>query len=210
MINVDEFILKIIKEKDDYVVVFDFDYTLTNKKSNSSIGVFTNYLPQKYGIKKRKLDYQTNKYKNKFMLSLIWNRKLKLLSKYYSLDVVKKINYPNEFKINKKVFNIFSNLVNSNANVVICSSGMKEIIKEVLLLNNIDVSRLLIIANDIDFQTKKIKNKIINPKNKKVSDLKKYKKVVLIGDSYNDLKLCKDAIKILVDDNNLRLIEGEL
>ena len=30
------------------VAVIDFDYTITTKNSNSSIGVFTNYLSKKY------------------------------------------------------------------------------------------------------------------------------------------------------------------
>ena len=85
---------------------------------------------------------------------------------------------------------------------------MKQIIINVLKLNNIDIKRLNIIANDIDISTKRIKSKIITPKNKRLNN-SKYSYVILFGDKNEDLKVVKNATKFKVNDNRIELYGGD-
>ena len=197
-----------LKNNKDSVAIFDFDYTLTLSSSNSSIGVFSNYLPESYRSKKRKIDFITNHIRNKHIIKLMWWLKIRLLSKYYSNKVLESIEYQEEFHLNKNTINILNDLINNNVDVIIYSSGMKQIIINVLKLNNIDIKRLNIIANDIDISTKRIKSKIITPKNKRLNN-SKYSYVILFGDKNEDLKVVKNATKFKVNDNRIELYGGD-
>lgn len=197
-----------LKNNKDSVAIFDFDYTLTLSNSNSSIGVFSNYLPESYRSKKRKIDFITNHIRNKHIIKLMWWLKIRLLSKYYSNKVLESIEYQEEFHLNKNTINILNDLINNNVDIIIYSSGMKQIIINVLKLNNIDIKRLNIIANDIDISTKRIKSKIITPKNKRLNN-SKYSYVILFGDKNEDLKVVKNATKFKVNDNRIELYGGD-
>lgn len=204
--DVKKILNNILKNKNDAIAIFDFDYTITNKKSNSSIGVFTKYLPLEYQLKKQKIDNITIKTKTKFGYYLIWKYKLNLLSKYYSDTLINKINLGDEFYLNHKIYDLIIELKNNKIPIIIYSSGMREIIQKFLRLNNIDLSEFDIIANSIDLNTKKLISKIITPKNKKMFNIdKKYKYV--FGDKIDDLYIVDDSIKFLVDDNNIKIIE---
>lgn len=200
--------INILKNSRDSIAIFDFDYTLTLSNSNSSIGVFSNYLPESYKSKKRKIDFITNHIKNKYITKLMWWLKIKLLSKYYSEEVLKSINYKEEFYLNKDTINILNDLVYNNEDVIIYSSGMKQIIINVLKINNIDIKNIKIIANDIDINTKKIKSKIITPKNKRLNN-NKYSYIILFGDKKDDLKVVQNATKFKVSDNRIELYGGD-
>ena len=175
-----------LKNNKDSVAIFDFDYTLTLSSSNSSIGVFSNYLPESYRSKKRKIDFITNHIRNKHIIKLMWWLKIRLLSKYYSNKVLESIEYQEEFHLNKNTINILNDLIN----------------------NNVDIKRLNIIANDIDISTKRIKSKIITPKNKRLNN-SKYSYVILFGDKNEDLKVVKNATKFKVNDNRIELYGGD-
>ena len=200
--------LKIIKDNNkDSVAVFDFDYTLTLTNSNSSIGVFTNYLPTSYKSKKKRIDFVIDHINNKHVIKLMWWLKIKLLSKYYSNEVLKKIIYKEEFHLNTRLVNILNELIDNGVNIIIYSSGMKQIIMNVLEINNIDIKKIRIIANDIDIESKKIKSDIITPKNKKLND-NQYSHVILFGDRKEDLGIIKKASKFIVKDEEIKKYEG--
>ena len=198
--------INILKNNRDSIAIFDFDYTLTLSNSNSSIGVFSNYLPESYKSKKRKIDFITNHVENRYITKLMWWLKIKLLSKYYSDEVLKSIDYKKEFHLNKDTVKILNDLIDNNENVIIYSSGMKPIIMNVLKINNIDTKNIKIIANDIDINTKKIKSKIITPKNKRLNNKHSY--IILFGDKEDDLKVVKNATKFKVSDNRIELYWG--
>lgn len=201
-------VLEEIKNNKCSYAIFDFDYTLTLSNSNSSIGVFSNYLPNSYKNKKMKIDFITDHVSNKHIIKLMWWLKLKLLSKYYSKEVLNKIRYKEEFYLNKKTINILKKLKDRNVNIIIYSSGLKEIILNVLKLNNIDIKNVKIFANDIDIKTKKINSNIITPNKEKLSDIK-YSYSVLFGDKKEDLKILKDALKFKVNDEKIELYVGD-
>ena len=84
IINYNNIKKEILFDKKNTIVIFDFDYTITTSNSETSIGVFTNYLPIKYKKKKKILDNLTLKAKSKISYYILWKYKLKLLYKYYS------------------------------------------------------------------------------------------------------------------------------
>lgn len=195
----------LMSNSNNSIAIFDFDYTLTLSNSNSSIGVFTNYLPNQYKIFKKRIDYLTNRINNKHVIKILWWIKLKKLAKYYSIDLLDKINYKNEFYLNINTINILKDLVNNNVDVIIYSSGLKSVILNILNKNNIDTKNIKIFANDINVNTKKINKKIITPKNKEIRKIE-YKYVILFGDKIEDLKIIKNSFKVLVNDYSLEMI----
>ena len=205
-IDVNEILYRILKNRKESIVIFDFDYTITNKESNSSIGVFTKYLPIKYQLKKQKIDALTLKTNTKLSYYMIWKYKLKLLSKYYSTSLLNCIDLKTEFQFNKEIYKFIIELQKNNIPIVIYSSGIKDIIERFLILNDISLLGISIIANSIDLNTQKIVSKIITPKNKRLSNIdKKYK--YIFGDRVEDLNIVNDSIKFLVDDNNIEIME---
>lgn len=166
---------------DSDIYIIDFDHTLTTMDSSTSIGVFSNILDIKYKIKKEKIDKKL--LKTKILYKYYWFKKIKLLKKYISKDDINSaINYfkPNLYLINKL----------KGKNIIICSSGYEELIS--LLLNMYNFSYDLLIANKLNTSY----FNIVTPKNKyKFVDkyIKKnnmeHKKIVLIGDDDNDIKM---------------------
>ena len=183
------------------IIIFDFDYTLTTLDSNSSIGVFSNYLPRAYCKKKKVLDILTNIATTSKFYELIWRSKLKLLSSYYIKDLIKKINITNEFKPNKSTMEILNRAIKSNINVIIYSSGIEEIIVEFLKVNGINNKKVKIIANKLSHVNL---STVITPKKKKL-ELELDENIILIGDKIDDLKIIDNATKMLL--KNTELIE---
>lgn len=202
MKKLDDCINLIIKNKG--IAVFDFDWTITTQESNSSIGVFTNYLPKSYINKKKVLDYFTNKAKGYIFYKIIWYMKLHLLSRYYDKTLVESIDYVNEFKLNDKCIKIIDKFRKNNIHIIIYSSGMYEIIRKVLSTYNIDLNGIDIISNDINYETKIIKKNIISPKKDKLDLNNNY--VILFGDKNDDLMIANNSIKVLVRNNKFEVL----
>lgn len=176
------------------VAVIDFDYTITTKNSNSSIGVFTNYLSKKYQEKKKRLDNMTNRFKNRLIYKFIWNSKIRLLKKYNAKEVLNDIDYKNEFKINNDIVKLIKMIEKSNNKIIIYSSGLKEIIVKVLESYNIKYDNIKILANSFNSKG----NSIITPYKKKLNI---ENSTILIGDNDNDLNVINSnyLIKIVED-----------
>lgn len=192
-------ILKDISNGKVSKIIFDFDYTLTAKNSNSSIGVFSNYLPKTYYRKKRFLDFLTTIAFSKWFYKIIWQLKLKLLSSYFEKDLINKIDIANEFKPNKITIDILNNAIKNNIEILIYSSGIEEIILKFLEVNSINKDSIRIIANKLNHVDL---SKIITPKKEKLS-FKKKGYIILIGDKKDDLKIVNNATKILLKDDKL-------
>lgn len=192
-------ILKDIRNGKVSKIIFDFDYTLTSKNSNSSIGVFSNYLPKTYYRKKRFLDFLTTIAFSKWFYKIIWKLKLKLLSLYFEKDLINKIDIVSEFKPNKIIIDILKNAVENNIDVLIYSSGLEEIILKFLEINSINKNSVRIIANKLNHADS---SKIITPKKEKLS-FKQERNIILIGDKKDDLKIVNNATKILLKNDEL-------
>ena len=188
----------ILADKKNSIVIFDFDYTITTLDSETSIGVFTKYLPVKYKIKKKKLDLLTKKAKSKILYYIIWKRKLKLLLKYYDENILNSINYLKEFKINSSIKKIIMNLNKNKIPIIIYSSGITEVIQNVLIKNEIYSDNIKIIANSMNNSTK-----IITPKKRKIRNIN-YKNIYVFGDKIDDLKIINNSMNILVTSNKMK------
>ena len=206
MNELDYYIEYLIKNNKDSIAIFDFDYTLTYSESESSIGVFTKYLPKEYRTKKQIIDKFSNIINNKFFMMIIWKYKLNLLSKYYNKKKKKKINYNKDFILNKNVLKMMKKLSDNNVETLIYSSGIKDIITNVLKSNKVMFNKSKIFANDIDVDSKKINKNIITPKNKRIKH-NNYKYVILFGDKKEDLNIIKKSLKILVKDDDCIIID---
>ncbi len=192
-------ILKKINKGKISTIVFDFDYTLTTQNSDSSIGVFSKYLPESYYNKKKVLDFFTNIALSSMFYKLIWYLKLKLLLKYNAKSMIDKIDIDREFKANKSTIDILKNAINNDVNVIIYSSGLEEIITKFLKTNNIDDKNVDIKANNLRNVDLSL---IITPKKKKLN-FSSQKCVLLIGDKKDDLKIANNAKKILLKNDDL-------
>lgn len=181
--------------KESIIVVCDFDYTITTKNSNSSIAVFSNYLPERYRKRKKKIDCLVNIIRNETTYRFLWKLKIKLLKKYDGKNVLDKIDYKKEFSINNKMINIIKLLNKKGVPVIIYSSGIKEIIVNIFNTYSINFDNIKIIANNLDNIVD-----VITPYKKKIPILNN-KKVVLIGDNEKDLNIVNTdyLIQILND-----------
>lgn len=206
-IDVKKILEEILKNKQHAIAIFDFDYTITNNKSNSSIGVFTEYLPTKYKIKKQKIDNITLKINSKIGYYIIWKYKLNLLSKYYSETLINNINYKKEFQFNVDIYKLIVEIQKNNIPIIICSSGITDIIKKFLELNKINLKGITIIANSIDLNTQKTSKKIITPKNKKNFHIEEKTHKYVFGDRIEDLNIVENSIKYLVSDNGIKILK---
>lgn len=181
--------------KGPIIVVCDFDHTITTKNSNSSIAVFSNYLPKKYKKKKKKIDCLVNIIKTEVTYKHLWKLKLKLLRKYGGKNILDKIDYKKEFFINNKMIDIIKLFDKKNIPIIIYSSGIKEIIVNIFDTYSINFDNTKIIANSLDNMVN-----VITPYKKTIPFLSN-KKVVLIGDNEKDLNIINTdyLIQILND-----------
>lgn len=193
MITSDE-ILILCKEKKIKTCIFDFDYTLTTQESSSSIGIFNNLINSSYKRKKMILDMITKYVKLKFVYRIVWISKLKLLNKYKYKKYLNNIEISKKFIPNEIMLSLINNIKKLNINIIIYSSGLKSIIELFLIQNNLHNNMIKIIANDPEDM-----NKIITPFKK---SLNIDSECICFGDKAKDLKIVKNCINILVDENN--------
>lgn len=180
-------IIKKFNSINNTIYIIDFDHTITTFDSNTSIGVYSLYLGQKYKKKKDKIDSLSSRFNGKTITKLFWILKIKLLNRYYNSNLKKMI--ARNFKIRKdfkwliKYFNI------NNIDYIICSSGHRDLIDYILKDNGISNYKLL--ANEINTRF----YKIITPYNK-YKFIKKHikgRKTVIIGDHIGDSYMVKDC-----------------
>ena len=200
-----EIFKRLNEENNSSLVVFDFDGTMTLSNSETSIGVFTKYLPEKYRKRKIMIDRLTDKTRNSFLLKLLWKYKLFHLSKYLNIDLLNSIKYESDFKINDVAREIFE-ILDDRIPVLVYSSGLKTIIERVIKSNGMFRSNLFVVANEINLFCSVGLRKTITPKKSKLKNCK-YKNVVVIGDNFADLRIAKNAIKIIVENDEFRVIE---
>ena len=97
-------ILKMM-QKEDVCIIMDFDYTITDYSSYSSIGVFKNYLGKKYCIRKEKIDNAISQLEknNDELLEMLWRKKIDLLHEFVNEDFLNKINVSDNFIIRNEI-----------------------------------------------------------------------------------------------------------
>ena len=183
-------IKKLITDDNDICIVMDFDYTLTDYSSYSSIGVFSNYLCNDYVKKKNIIDEKINCLDDDDEeLYKLWREKMILLRKYSNKSIVNKIIKDDNFTLRSELVDILKFASYENVDVFIISSGCKEIIEKVLVANNINLNNVKLIANSfIDFDSK-----IVTPKNKKEFFNSKYSFHVVLGDERSDFFIKDNA-----------------
>ncbi len=129
----------------------------------------------------------------------MWKYKLKLLLKYLTLETLNKIDYGTNFLINQKIKK-FLNDISNDTPVIIYSSGVGDVIRKVLIYNNMYKLNIYVIANEINLITKKINKDVITPYKKNLRNVD-YDNIILFGDNDKDLNVVYKAIKIkIVDD----------
>ena len=151
-------ILKMM-QKEDVCIIMDFDYTITDYSSYSSIGVFKNYLGKKYCIRKEKIDNAISQLEknNDELLEMLWRKKIDLLHEFVNEDFLNKINVSDNFIIRNEIKIILKKANELNIPVYIISSGCGEVIEKVLSDNRLDYNNIQIIANYILKQNNVIK-----------------------------------------------------
>ncbi len=184
-----------LTNKKSTIVVCDFDYTMTTKDSNSSIAVFSNYLPERYRKRKKKIDCLVKIMKNETAYRFLWKLKLKLLKKYDGKNILDKIDYRKEFSMNNKMIDIIKLFNKKGVPIIIYSSGIQEIIVNIFNTYSINFDSIKIIANNLDNMVD-----VITPYKKEIPILNN-KKVILIGDNEKDLNFVNTdyLIQILND-----------
>ena len=184
-----------LTNKKSTIVVCDFDYTMTTKDSNSSIAVFSNYLPERYRKRNKKIDCLVKIMKNETAYRFLWKLKLKLLKKYDGKNILDKIDYRKEFSMNNKMIDIIKLFNKKGVPIIIYSSGIQEIIVNIFNTYSINFDSIKIIANNLDNMVD-----VITPYKKEIPILNN-KKVILIGDNEKDLNFVNTdyLIQILND-----------
>ena len=204
--ELDYYLNQLIEHSEDAVAIFDFDYTLTTNLSESSIGVFTKYLPPEYKKRKEVIDKISKKWNSRFLLKIIWKYKLNYLSKFYNENVLNKIDIKSDFILNDFTIKILRKCCENNIRTIIYSSGLKSVIELVLKYYKINYINLEIIANDINVDCK-LNSKIVTPKNKKIK-FPKNEYVILFGDKKNDLRIAKKSVKILIKNSDYKILDS--
>jgi len=194
----------IIKESKKYnLFIFDFDYTLTTNQSESSIGVFTNYLSDSYKLKKKMLDKIILGISNEKLLRLFWKIKINVLSNNLKSYNVDNILFEKDFIIRDDFKHLFNYLLLEKKQIIIYSSGLDFVIKRILKKNNLWSDSIKILANSVD---NKVLDNVITPKKKKI-DIKE-KSVMIFGDKKEDLDILEYGRKFIVKDT-IYLYDGD-
>ena len=198
---------KILNESNDSVIIMDFDYTLTDYSSYSSIGVFKNYLSEEYIKAKKVIDNKIDSLlsENNTNITELWSKKIQLLNKHADLNLVNRIINDDNLILREKLISILKLSYKNNVPVYIISSGCKEIIEQVLIKNNINFKNIHIIANSF----LKPSCKTITPYNKKEFFHEKNQTYLLFGDQKDDFFIKENAYYFeFFNDDNFRTISS--
>lgn len=173
-------IYNILQANSKSTLLIDFDHTITTFESQTSIGVFTKILNQKYVKLKNKIDSKVDSCHNPLYLKFLWFKKIYLLKIFGAKKYINKaIKY---FMINPNFIKLFNYCKKNRIKIIICSSGYKPLIEEVLRKNNLNYIK--VIGNEKLFR-------IITPLNKNKYIDSKIENPIIIGDNMADINMSK-------------------
>ncbi len=185
-------------KKGEICLVSDFDHTITSFNSETSIGVFSKYLPKSYQKRKEKIDNQVNLLDGAHSTNQIeydrwWTYKRDLLREYVKdMSIIEEIVIRELFAIRPLMKEIIKYSFIHHLPFYIYSSGCGELIEKVLIKNNLYYNNIKIRANYIE--RKPFNEKIISPLSKDYQDLLlKYHYLLIWGDRKEDFPIKKEA-----------------
>lgn len=172
---------KILEKLQCKTLIIDFDYTITKKKSHTSIGVFGDLFDVSIKDKKQ-INGKADNSKNPIYMKYHWKKKIQLLKKYGADSLLEEAS--NLFYVNLKFKELLDYCKESKIRIIILSSGYKPLIE--YILDKYDIKYDELYASD--------DNIVITPISKKKILKKKYEDAVVIGDNIHDSKMYKHAI----------------
>ena len=194
----------------EITIVTDFDKTVTAPNSESTIGVFSKFLPQSYVeskslINEREIEIFNNTIisdtKKALLLEEIWKEKLMLLSKYLKTQkLINEISDSKLFVFRDEAIEAI-NYLQKKYQVVIISSGIGNLVSQLLKDNGCFTEKIKIFSNFYNFSTFcfDMQNCIFPSKQGNVYYKKEIygKKLVLFGDTIEDLNMAPDDKNLL-------------
>lgn len=197
-----------LKNIKDYVVLIDFDKTLTTSDSDSSVGTIPNFLGGEC-LKKRtknfeyyrpiELDYNLSK-QEKLKLMKEWAEKsFSLIAEYATENIVKETAKVANLNLRKGAKEFLYKMYQNNIPVIIMSAGVGNIINEFMLNEKILHDNITIVSNFFEFNNKACIDidKIMFTSNKEYSRIPKElrnkieecNKILLFGDIVEDIRM---------------------
>ena len=174
-------VIDILEKVQCKTLIIDFDYTITKKKSHTSIGVFGDILDISLRDQKE-INGKADDSKIPIYMKYHWKKKIKLLEKYNACSYLKEAS--NLFYVNPNIKKILEYCNDSNIKVIILSSGYKPLIEYLLNKYNIKYD-VLYASDDKQVITPLSKNKVIK---------EKYDNAVVVGDSIHDANMYKRSV----------------
>lgn len=174
-------VIDILEKVQCKTLIIDFDYTITKKKSHTSIGVFGDILDISLRDQKE-INGKADDSKIPIYMKYHWKKKIKLLEKYNACSYLKEAS--NLFYVNPNIKKILEYCNDLNIKVIILSSGYKPLIKYLLNKYNIKYD-MLYASDDKQVITPLSKNKVIK---------EKYDNAVVVGDSIHDANMYKRSV----------------
>ena len=174
-------VIDILEKVQCKTLIIDFDYTITKKKSHTSIGAFGDILDISLRDQKE-INGKADDSKIPIYMKYHWKKKIKLLEKYNACSYLKEAS--NLFYVNPNIKKILEYCNDSNIKVIILSSGYKPLIEYLLNKYNIKYD-VLYASDDKQVITPLSKNKVIK---------EKYDNAVVVGDSIHDANMYKRSV----------------
>ncbi|MBE5819501.1 MAG: hypothetical protein E7310_01535 [Clostridiales bacterium] len=201
--------IKKLKNIKDYVVIIDFDKTLTTSYSDSSVGTIPNFLGGECLEKRTKnfqyyrpieLDYNLSKQEKQKLMKEWAEKSFSLISEYATEDVVKETAKVANLNLRKGAKEFLYKMKQNSIPVVIMSAGVGNIIKEFLQNEQILYDNITIVSNFFEFKNNKACisiEKIMSTSNKEYSripkelrnEIEECNKVLLFGDIVEDIRM---------------------
>ena len=198
-----------LKNIKDYVVIIDFDKTLTTSDSDSSVGTIPNFLGGECLERRTKnfeyyrpleLDYNISK-ENKQKLMKEWAEKsFSIIAEYATENIVKETAKVANLHLRKGAKDFLYKMYKDRIPVVIMSAGVGNIIKEFLQNEQSLYNNITIVSNFFEFNNNKAyidiekimatSNKEYNRISKELrSKIEESSKVLLFGDIIEDIRM---------------------
>lgn len=174
-------VIDILEKVQCKTLIIDFDYTITKKKSHTSIGVFGDILDISLRDQKE-INGKADDSKIPIYMKYHWKKKIKLLEKYNACSYLKEAS--NLFYVNPNIKKILEYCNDLNIKVIILSSGYKPLIK--YLLNNYNIKYDMLYASD--------DKQVITPLSKNKVIKEKYANAVVVGDSIHDANMYRRSV----------------
>lgn len=198
-----------LKNIDDYVVIIDFDKTLTTSDSDSSVGTIPKFLGGECLKKRNKnyeyyrpieLEYNLSKQEKQKLMKEWAEKSFSLIAEYVTENIVKETAKVANLHLRKGAKEFLSKMKQNNIPVVIMSAGVGNIIKEFLQNEQTLYDNITIVSNFFEFKNNKAYiaiDKIMSTSNKEYSIIPKElrskieesSKVLLFGDIVEDIRM---------------------